>query len=77
MAVSPRLGDELDSEHQMDTEDQMDLALQDMRIGREAHARRLIADRAVTAKLLADGWKALERSRELIGWFAGARRRAS
>jgi hypothetical protein len=77
LAVSRRLEDEMDSENKMDSEDEMAAALHGMRIGREAHSRLLTADRAVTAKLLADGWKALERSRELMGWFAGAQRLAS
>jgi hypothetical protein len=49
-------------------------ALRDMRVEREAHALAILADRAVTAKVLCHGHAAMLRSRELIAWFARADR---
>ena len=49
-------------------------ALRDMRVEREAHALAIVADRAVTAKVLCHGHAAMLRSRELIAWFARADR---
>jgi hypothetical protein len=56
------------------TDDDQASALRDMRIAHRALFRCMTADRAITAKLLADGWATLERGKALIAWFAHAER---